>query len=139
MPTALLGSEYGTYAATRAQSMGLPSRANVWMDLEGVSASATEKDVIAYCTCWYEAEKIYQYLPGLYVGYGCGLDGRQLYERPFEHYWKSFSADVPDIPGRGDQMVQNDPNRVVNGLAIDHDTAMVDQCGGAAQWWTKAP
>lgn len=138
MPTALLGAQYGTHAATQAQSMGLPFCANIWLDLEGVSSRAKAKDVIAYCTSWYEAVKIYRYLPGLYVGYGCGLDGRQLYELPFEHYWKSASLEVPDIPGRGYQMVQKNPDRVVNGLEIDHNTAMADQYGGVAQWWTKA-
>ena len=76
-------------------------------------------------------------LTGLYVGANCGLDGQQLYDLPFQHYWHSEST-VPAIPGRGYQMMQKPQSGTVNGLSIDVDTTMVDELGGVPQWWVKA-
>jgi hypothetical protein len=137
MPTRQLGSEHGTNAAVQARMIGVPPQTNIWMDLEGVAATASAQDVIDYCTGWYNALVVQQYLPGIYVGADCGLTSQQLDDLPFQHYWKSLSK-VPPIPNRGYQMVQSRQSGIVNGLSIDLDTAMVDQCGGVPQWWVKA-
>lgn len=136
-PTAQLGTEHGANAAAQALAIGVPPQVNVWLDLEGVNAGATPQDAIAYCTSWYQAVAADGYLPGLYVGASCGLDGQQLYDLPFQHYWHSESQ-VPDIPGRGYQMLQRAQSGTVNGLSIDVDTTMVDQLGGVPQWWARA-
>ena len=133
-PTAQLGTEHGANAAAQALAIGVPAQVNVWLDLEGVSAAATAQDVINYCTSWYQEVSLKDYLPGLYVGASCGLDGQQLYDLPFQHYWHSEST-VPALPGRGYQMLQRAQSGTVNGLSIDVDTTMVDQLGGVPQWW----
>lgn len=136
-PSAQLGEEHGANAAAQALAIGVPPQVNVWLDLEGVSAAATAQDVIAYCTSWFQELSLKDYLPGLYVGASCGLDGQQLYDLPFQHYWHSEST-VPAIPGRGYQMLQRAQSGTVNGLSIDVDTTMEDQLGGVPQWWVKA-
>lgn len=136
-PSVQLGQEHGANAASQALAIGVPARVNLWLDLEGVSATARAQDVIAYCTSWFNAVAADHYLPGLYVGANCGLDGQQLYDLPFQHYWHSESA-VPAIPGRGYQMMQKPQPGTVNGLSIDVDTTMVDEVGGVPQWWVKA-
>lgn len=136
-PSAQLGEEHGANAAAQALAIGVPPQVNLWLDLEGVSAGAAPQDVIAYCTSWFQEVSLKDYLPGLYVGANCGLDGQQLYNLPFQHYWHSEST-VPAIPGRGYQMLQRAQSGTVNGLSIDVDTTMVDQLGGVPQWWIKA-
>lgn len=136
-PTAPLGAEHGAHAASQALAIGVPAQVNLWLDLEGVSAQASAQDTISYCISWFQAVAASGYLPGLYVGANCGLDGQQLYDLPFQHYWHSES-EVPDIPGRGYQMLQRAQASAVNGLSIDVDTTMVDQLGGVPQWWIKA-
>lgn len=136
-PTAQLGREHGANAATQALAIAVPPQVNLWLDLEGVSAAATAQDVIDYCTSWFQEVSLKDYLPGLYVGASCGLDGQQLYDLPFQHYWDSEST-VPALPGRGYQMMQKPQSGTVNGLSIDVDTTMVDELGGVPQWWIKA-
>ena len=136
-PTAQLGEEHGANAAAQALAIGVPPQVNVWLDLEGVNAGAAPQDVIAYCTSWFQEVSVKGYLPGLYVGANCGLDGQQLYDLPFQHYWHSEST-VPAIPGRGYQMMQKPQSGTVNGLSIDVDTTMVDELGGVPQWWVRA-
>lgn len=136
-PTAQLGEQHGANAAAQALAIGVPAQVNLWLDLEGVNTSASAQDVIAYCSNWFSAVATDNYLPGLYVGASCGLDGQQLYDLPFQHYWQSLS-NVPAIPGRGYQMVQTGHSGLVNGLSIDVDTVMVDQLGGVPQWWVRA-
>jgi hypothetical protein len=102
-----------------------------------VNGSAQANDVIHYCEAWYEAVSAAGYIPGLYVGSEALLNGRQLYDLPFQHYWRSQSQ-VPDIPHRGYQVVQLSPPIQLNGVRIDFDVAVNDGQGGAAQWlWVK--
>lgn len=132
-PTAALGTSYGTNAANNAVNVGFPPKVNVWLDLEGVNSTSSAQDVIDYCTNWYTAVAAAGYLPGLYVGADCGLTGQQLYDLPFQHYWKSES-NVPAIPTRGYQMVQSVVANPVNGISIDQDVSNVDNEGGVPQW-----
>lgn len=77
-PTQELGAKYGASAASNAHTVGVPPGVSVWMDLEAVDPGATPQDVIAYCKAWYAAVAAQGYLPGIYVGYDCGLSGEQL-------------------------------------------------------------
>lgn len=131
-PNASLGTEYGTYAADNALSIGLPTQMNIWCDLEGIAEGVAAQDVIDYCNAWYAAVEKVGYVPGLYVGASCILDGQQLYDLPFQHYWKSLS-NVPAIPNRGYQLVQH-ASETVNGIGIDPDTTQTDEEGGTALW-----
>jgi Domain of unknown function (DUF1906) len=131
-PSASLGTEYGTYAADNALSIGLPASMNIWCDLEGVAEGVAAQDVIDYCNAWYDAAEKAGYVPGLYVGASCILDGQQLYDLKFQHYWKSLS-NVPQIPTRGYQLVQH-ASETVHGIGIDPDTTQTDAEGGTALW-----
>lgn len=131
-PTAALGHQYGREAAGNAQSVGFPSGMNVWCDLEG-AAGAGADNVIAYCKAWYAAASEAGYVAGLYVGAGCLLTATQLYDLPFNHYWKSESQ-VPPVAQRGYQMVQSRVSQKVHGISIDQDMTQADQQGGQVLW-----
>jgi hypothetical protein len=132
-PNQSLGERYGQSAGANAQSVGFPAGVNVWCDLEGVNPSAPAQEVMDYCEAWHEAVNAAGYVPGVYVGSAAGLTGQQLYELPFEHYWRSPS-DVPDIPTRGYQLLQLYPSISVNGILIDIDVGQNDRLGGHPLW-----
>ncbi len=137
IPTGTLGSTDGTNAAVHAQALGVPPGTTIWMDLEGVAPRAEVQAVIDYCTNWYAAMKVYQYLPGIYVGANCGLNTQELDALPFDCYWKSFS-NVPPIAKHAYQMVQSRAPSTVNGLTVDLDTIHIDGRSRVPQWWIKA-
>jgi hypothetical protein len=132
-PTGDLGETNGTDAANNAAEVGFPPGVCIWCDLEGVNDNAAALDVIDYCNEWYAAVSAAGYVPGLYVGPDAILDGQQLYDLAFEHYWQSESK-VPAIPVRGYQMVQKLVEDLVNGIGIDEDTTQNDNKGGQAIW-----
>ena len=132
-PSKALGQQHGQDASANADNAGFPVSVNLWCDLEGVNSSAQAQDVIDYCEAWYQAVSAAGFIPGLYVGAGTLLNGRQLYDLPFQHYWRSQSQ-VPDIPHRGYQVIQLGPPIQINGILIDLDVVLVDSQGGAAQW-----
>lgn len=132
-PNRALGQQHGREASANAETVGFPSRVNLWCDLEGVNSSAQAQEVIDYCEAWYEAVSAARYLPGLYVGAEALLNGRQLYDLPFQHYWRSQSQ-VPDIPHRGYQVIQLGPSIQINGVQVDLDVAVNDSQAGAAHW-----
>ncbi len=134
MPSESLGTQDGTAAADNASGVGFPPGVNVWLDLEGVSSSATAQDVIDHCNAWYAVVEQAGYVPGIYVGSSAILTGQQLFsELSFQHYWRSQS-NVPNIPQRGYQLIQLFPTVTVNGVGIDIDVTQGDFMGGAAQW-----
>ena len=134
IPTKELGTRYGTNAANNAKSIGLPQGMNLWLDLEGVKTGTQAPQTIAYCNAWYDAVLQAGFVPGIYVGAGCGLTGNQLYFKlKFQHYWKSMSR-VPDIPNRGYQMVQGFVKNKVFGVGIDSDVTKTDLKGGTVLW-----
>jgi hypothetical protein len=129
LPSPELGALDGVHAAYHAFVVGFPTGVNLWCDLEGVSVDATAQQVIGYSNAWYDAVSTAGYVPGLYVGAGTNLDGHDLrFRLKFLHYWKSLS-DVPEIAGRGYQMVQSH-EQVVNGISIDKDRCQTDLLGG---------
>ncbi len=132
-PTQVLGQQHGQEASADAATVGFPNRVSLWCDLEGVNRSAQARDVIDYCGAWYKAVSVAGYIPGLYVGAEALLNGRQLYDLPFQHYWRSQSR-VPNIPYRGYQVIQLGPSIQINGVRVDLDVAMNDKKGRAAQW-----
>ena len=139
MPDAARGTQYGTVAAVNARAVGLPSGVTVWLDLEGVRGGVDRADVIAYCNAWFAPVAAAGYVPGLYVGANCGLDGDALYWRlQTRHYWRSGS-DVPDLPHRGYQLVQrvNTTPDAVNSIAIDRDVTYADAFGETVSWLAR--
>lgn len=135
-PTGTLGQQYGVQAAANAGAVGFPPGVNIWCDLEGVKTGTAAQDVIDYCRAWYDAVNTGGFVPGIYVGANAILTGQQLYDLPFQHYWKSFSR-VPDIPNRGYQLVQHG-SQPVNGIDIDVDITQTDQKGGQVRWVVQA-
>lgn len=135
IPSGAMGASDGGNAAGNAAAIGFPPGVNIWCDLEGLITHPPVQDVIDYCTAWFNAAGAAAtgYIPGLYVGANCGLNGQQLYDLPFQHYWKSGSR-VPSLPARGYQMFQGATETVVNGTQIDTDTTQTDSQGGQAQW-----
>lgn len=133
MPTAALGAQYGSFAASYAKNtVGLPEGMILWLDLESVSKSATSEEVIGYCTEWFNAVQSVGYIGGLYVGWEPGLNGQQLYDLPVKHYWRAYNADFTPSP-RGYQMIQH-TQKTLNGVAFDPNTTQADQLNECVVW-----
>jgi hypothetical protein len=133
LPSQVLGQQDGRDAAINAGNVGFPAGLCVWCDLEEVDSSAAAQDVIDYCEAWYAEVDAAGFVPGVYVGAGCLLTGRQLFGLSFQHYWRSQSQ-VPNIPTRGYQLLQLFPTMTVSGIQVDVNVTQSDYKGGAAQW-----
>lgn len=130
IPTQELGTTNGTNAVNNAIAVGLPEGMNLWLDLEGVGNAS---QVIAYCNAWYDAVLAGGFVPGIYVGAGCGLQGDQLYyDLNFQHFWQSGS-NVPAVAVRGYQMIQG-PTITAYGIQVDVDQTGTDTEGGTVLW-----
>jgi len=111
VPNEQRGHDFGKYAAVAAGKAGLPPGMNIWLDLEGVKATASSDDTIAYCNAWFAEVENLGFESGIYIGASPGLTADQLYwDIKTKHYWKGGSSarsGVPDdIPNRGYQMIQ---------------------------------
>jgi hypothetical protein len=128
IPNAALGQAYGAYAVTYLKSIGAPSLVSVFLDLEGVGASAKDLDVIGYANAWWEQVNAGGYTPGIYIGFGTNLSNLQLYVNlKFKSYWASYNTDQ-SIPTRGWQIRQHTQTTVA-GMIIDPDTISADELG----------
>jgi hypothetical protein len=133
LPSATLGTTNGKNAAKHAQSVGFPVGVNLWLDLEGVSDSASSRQVIDYCNAWFAEVDTAGLVSGLYVGPQAILNGHDLFFRlRTKHYWKSASH-VPNVENRGYQMIQSLPTNVV-GINIDSDVTKNDDFDDAVIW-----
>jgi len=135
-PTGALGQRDGQAAGQNAAGVGFPAGVSIWCDLEGVQAGTPGQNVIDYCNSWFTAVANAGYLPGLYVGFQCGLNEQQLLNLKFQHYWRSQS-NVPNIGGRGYQMIQLFPEVKRNGIGIDIDVTQSDFKQRQAQWLVR--
>ena len=135
-PNADKGRGNGQIAAEECTRIGIPHGVSVWCDLEGVAAGTSAKDVIDYCNLWHEAVAGAGYLPGLYIGWHCGLTPAQLYKSlRFTHYWGAYNLNADQEPSvRGIQMKQGAVKKSDRpaGVTIDFDTDRVktDALGG---------
>lgn len=137
-PNGPRGTTTGENAAHNALGAGFPAGVNLWLDLEGINSTARAQDVIDYANAWFDAVHAGGFVPGVYVGANCILNGAQLFnDLKFQHYWKSGST-VPKIPTRGYQMIQTIPGHAtkVDGMALDLDldVTRTDALGGHVQW-----
>ncbi|MFN6251918.1 MAG: glycoside hydrolase domain-containing protein [Acetobacteraceae bacterium] len=105
IPSESLGTQYGEAAAANAEAAGLPTGICLWLDLEGVASSVPASATTSYCQAWFKAVSQAGYLPGLYVGANCGLNGQQLGRLNCAFYWRSGSL-VPDLKGAAYCMAQ---------------------------------
>jgi hypothetical protein len=136
VPTDALGMQDGSAAAKNADAVGFPPGVCVWCDLEAVELNAAPQDVIDYCNAWFGAVNSVGYLPGLYVGYQSLLSEQQLFQLSFTHYWRSQS-NVPNVGGKGYQVLQLYPEIPINGIRIDVDVTQNDYRGGQAKWLAR--
>jgi Domain of unknown function (DUF1906) len=134
LPTGALGTSDGFNAVKNAESVGFPIGMNVWVDLEGVAATSSIADVIAYCSNWANQVQTAGYRPGIYVGSNSLLiSSARLFELPFLHYWKAGGS-IPPVATQGFQMIQTIANEHLFGIPIDRDKTQTDQLGGQVQW-----
>jgi hypothetical protein len=135
-PTGGLGQQDGQAAAQNASDVGFPAGVSIWCDLEGVQPGTPAQNVIDYCNAWFSAVAAAGYIPGLYVGSECVLNEQQLLGLKFQHYWRSQS-NVPNVGGRGYQMIQLFPEVTVNGISVDIDVTQSDYKQGQAKWLVR--
>jgi hypothetical protein len=126
-PSMALGTQYGQYAAEYAASIGLPPGMHLWLDLEGVAPGVSSGDVFAYCHAWVAAVSLKGYLHGLYCGWRTGLTPGQLYDLPFDAYWKAYNYD-DGVPRRGYSVVQT-TQQEISGVVFDPDVIQADNFG----------
>ena len=130
------GQANGSVAAKEATAIGIPSGTTVWCDLEGVAKTSSAEDVAAYCNAWHERVAAAGFVPGLYVGWHCGLTPAQLYRSlRFTHYWAAYNLNADEYPlTRGVQMKQGAARALdrVPGFSFefDTDTILGDKLGG---------
>jgi hypothetical protein len=134
MPSGELGTEYGRNAGQFTAAIGFPAGVNVWLDLESVSGSAAEADVIAYCNNWYDQVAAAGFTPGIYVGWQPMIPNSDLYRKlKFAHYWGAYNVDAV-IPVRGWVMKQTPAHTQVAGIEHDDNFTHVDGSGGQVIW-----
>jgi hypothetical protein len=135
-PTAAKGTANGKIAAKEATAIGIPPGVCLWCDLEGVATRTPARAVIDYGNHWHSAVAAAGFVPGLYVGYHCGLTATQLYRSlRYTHYWSAYNLNADQAPAvRGVQMRQGVARGLdrVEGFDIDFDTDVVtgDKLGG---------
>lgn len=135
-PDGTLGERYGQTAALEADDIGYSLGATLWCDLEEVAKSATRREVIEYCNCWFDEVENAGYLPGLYVGYGAGLGAQDLYHAlKFTRYWSAYNLNADQYPAvRGVCMRQHAAGASdrVPGVGFEIDVNLIgkDRLGG---------
>lgn len=134
-PTATKGLQYGLVAVREAFRVGLLPGTTVWLDLEGVSAGTPAQIVIDYCNDWYTAVSAAGFLPGLYVGWHCGLNAADLYSKiRFARYWSAYNLDADEYPARRGVCMQQHERRAADipptmGFEFDVNTTQRDALG----------
>jgi hypothetical protein len=144
IPSKDKGHMYGRNAAQHSREVGYPSGATLWLDLEEVSGGALAATIVSYCNAWHDVVADAGYHPGIYVGYGAGLDAGQLYRAlKFDRYWSAYNLDEDKQPAiRGMCLSQHVaragdyPGRVLRApFEIDVDITAVDALGGVCTVW----
>lgn len=133
-PQQALGSQYGEYAALYTSTVAkVPKGVSLFLDLEGVAPGTPAQDVIDYCEAWGDAVHAQGYNEGVYVGYGCGLSPKQLYENlSFELYWKAYNYD--DGVQERSFCIKQFTQKTLSGIVYDPDTITPDNFGGLPMW-----
>lgn len=136
VPSAEKGATQGMIGAGDVARIGFPAGTMLWLDLEGVATNVPATEVIAHCNAWHTVVSAAGYLPGLYVGWRCGLSASQLYhELPFIRYWSAGNLNNDELPAiRGVCMRQQwrKPPDVPPGVTVDFnvDRVATDERGG---------
>lgn len=124
-PTAEMGTEDGNLDVQHLTAAGLPKGCTVWIDLEGVSPTATAADTAAWVNARATVIRQAGYDVGLYVGSADLLSAQQLYAlAQIDRYWHSLS-DVP-TPSCGFALIQLYKTITLAGTEVDIDTVQYD-------------
>lgn len=115
------------FAVNAAKSAGYEMGAPIVLDFESVSVD--QSSAMAWCRAWCEVVSNAGFVPAIYVGVPQPLSSDDLYALPFQHYWKSCSADTVDVATRGYQIIQSACGQNLDGLDVDLDKADADQLG----------
>jgi hypothetical protein len=154
VPSEKAGESYGAIAAEESRQVGIPPNVTIWCDLEGVSTALFgSAEVIKFCNAWYDAVRSAHFDAGLYVGWHCGINARDLfYKLKFRRYAAAYNLDKDQIPVvRGVCMYQGayppvltdeqyaervraakglppheQPHRRVAGVGFEYDTQVVE-------------
>jgi len=132
--TAANGTRDGAYAASQAKTLGYPPGCVLWFDFEGGSFPF-DNVLIAYLNNWCLAVQGAGYPAGLYNGPQNALNGQQIMQLIFPHYWKADS--ITNDPSRGYQIKQitGTTNVPGSGTAIDVDMVFMDSKGDLPTMW----
>lgn len=108
-PTATKGHLNGHVAVSELRRLQLPERTLVFCDLEGTTGG----DPIAYVRAWEDEVLSADFVPGVYVGWHCGISRTDLYKRlKSQHYWGAGNLNTDEAPAvRGLQLKQHWPRR----------------------------
>ena len=129
-----IGTTWGTQAAERAQGIGVPAGACIFVDVEGY---ASNSDLVGFCQAWALAltEKAPEYSPGLYYAYP-GLTKDQVEELigvgTFMAYWAGGDKGTPRGIGETiNQSLTTTMSATCNGIAytisVDPDLLLSGQ------------
>lgn len=119
------GSVDAGHACVYAQSIGYPSGAHLFQDLEGITGSPA--DVTVFANEWaYEVIGV-GFLAGCYHGFEAELDSVGLYAL---HWTTCYWTDLANRPvaQRGNAVIQK-PTIKVLGFEIDPDEIVADKLG----------
>jgi hypothetical protein len=130
--TAEKGWHYGATAAREATACGLPPGTMLWLDMESVGVGG---DPVAYANRWHSQVAGAGFVPGIYVGWQCGISPADLYYRlRFTHYWGAYNLNRDEWPVvRGLQMKQVAPTTRIGSISYDTNITCTDQLGGRVQ------
>lgn len=115
------------FAVNAAKSAGYEMGAPIVLDFESVSVD--QSSAMAWCRAWCEVVANAGFVPAIYVGVPQPLSPDDLYALPFQHYWKSCSADTVEVSTRGYQIVQRACGQNIDGVAVDLDESAADLLG----------
>lgn len=120
------GTADAATALGAAKALGLPTGVHVFLDLEGGNMPADA--ATAYAEAWAAVVAGEGFVPALYAGAGCPLDGAQLYALPHKLYWAPCTPSY--VPKCGFAVVQLHPgDQQVAGIEVDFDAVQEDYDG----------
>lgn len=130
IPSEQKGILYGRQALASTLAAGFLPGTVVWLDLESVRPAVPAELVIKYCNRWWHEVAEGGFLPGIYVGWNCGIGAKDLYRRlKFTRYWAAYNLNKDQYPQIAGVCMQQSPQKSVFGVTFDPDTILGDMLG----------
>jgi hypothetical protein len=137
-PSKQSGTVDAGIACFYAMGAGAKAGANLFLDFEGVSLTASVAQCKIYIEAWAASVIAHGFRAGLYVGYQIPLGPVDLYDlRGITCYWSDFGHRV--VATRGCAVVQKNPDILVAGIKIDEDWVSPDLLGDLPQVMAAGP